>query len=71
MSKSAAQPSNAKTLPQRLTSLDAYRGFIMLVMASGGLGIFEVSKKFPDSRLWQTLGYHFHHVNWLGCAFGT
>jgi predicted acyltransferase len=67
----AAAPiaASAKPLPERLTSLDAYRGFIMLVMASGGLGIFEVSKKFPDSRVWQTLGYHFHHVNWLGCAF--
>ena len=55
---------------QRLASLDAYRGFIMLVMASGGFGIYEVAKRsFPESRLWQTLGYHFHHVDWLGCAF--
>jgi predicted acyltransferase len=55
---------------QRLVSLDAYRGFIMLVMASGGLGIYEVARKsFPDSEVWTTLGYHFHHVSWLGCAF--
>jgi len=55
--------------PQRLTSLDAYRGFIMLVLASEGLGIYQVSRKFPDNRVWVTLGYHFHHVTWLGCAF--
>jgi len=60
-----------RTQPQeRLKSLDAYRGFIMLVMASGGLGLYEVARKhFPDDEVWQTIGYHFHHVSWLGCAF--
>ncbi|MBI2825587.1 MAG: DUF5009 domain-containing protein [Planctomycetia bacterium] len=41
----------------------------MLVMASHGLGIPQVARKFPDSQVWQTLGYHFSHVSWLGCAF--
>ncbi|HLJ96343.1 MAG TPA: DUF5009 domain-containing protein [Gemmataceae bacterium] len=54
----------------RLASLDAYRGFIMLVMASGGFAFAEVAKKhFPDSSYWNFLGYEFDHVPWTGCAF--
>ena len=53
----------------RLVSLDAYRGFIMLVLASGGFAIAEVAKSFPDSPLWQFLGYEFEHVPWTGCSF--
>jgi len=59
----------AKGLPPRLLSLDAYRGFIMLVMASEGFGFPQVAKKLPESATWQRLGYHFSHVQWLGCAF--
>lgn len=54
---------------QRLTSLDAYRGFIMVALASEGLGLSDVAEHFPDSRVWQFLGYQFSHVEWLGCGF--
>jgi heparan-alpha-glucosaminide N-acetyltransferase len=53
----------------RLVSLDAYRGFIMLVMASGGLAIPAVASHFPNSRLWQTLAFNTDHVPWVGCSF--
>jgi heparan-alpha-glucosaminide N-acetyltransferase len=53
----------------RLASLDAYRGFIMLVMASAGFGFAKVAQHFPDSHLWQSLGYEFEHVSWSGCSF--
>src|SRR5258707_466436 len=55
--------------PPRLVSLDAYRGFIMLVMASAGLGFPVMAKRFSDSGGWQFLGYEFDHVAWTGCAF--
>jgi predicted acyltransferase len=57
--------------PDRLTSLDAYRGFIMLVMASGGLGFTAMVQKdgFADSPLWQALAFQFDHVPWVGCSF--
>src|SRR5262245_46440789 len=55
-------------LPGRLVSLDAYRGLTMLAMASGGLGLARVAQKFPDSEAWQTIGYQFEHVPWVGCA---
>ena len=63
-----ATPGTANK-PTRLTSLDAYRGFIMLMMASAGFGFAEVAKSFPESRFWQTLAGQFGHVAWTGCAF--
>jgi predicted acyltransferase len=57
--------------PARLTSLDAYRGFIMLVMASGGLAFAKIAAEsgFKDNPVWQFLGYQFDHVAWQGCSF--
>src|SRR5215213_6570529 len=67
--------ANAKTeaatgllLPQRLVSLDAFRGLVMLAMASDGLRIAQVARSFPSSPTWQFLAYHFDHVPWVGCA---
>jgi heparan-alpha-glucosaminide N-acetyltransferase len=55
--------------PVRLVSLDAFRGFIMLAMASSGLGIAAVAKSFPDSRVWTFLASQTDHVEWRGCSF--
>ncbi len=50
-------------------SLDAYRGAIMLLMASSGLGFAEVARNaFPDNPLWQFLGRETDHAQWLGCT---
>lgn len=54
---------------ERLVSLDAYRGFVMLVMATHGLGIEEVAQRFPADGRWQWAAYQWSHVPWLGCAF--
>ena len=40
----------------------------MLAMASGGLGLHRVAQSFPDSSVWQVIGYQFEHVPWVGCA---
>ncbi|HVJ82859.1 MAG TPA: DUF5009 domain-containing protein [Planctomycetia bacterium] len=55
--------------PGRLLSVDAYRGFVMIAMASGGLGLAGIAKNFPESPAWQTAAYQSQHVNWGGCAF--
>jgi predicted acyltransferase len=52
----------------RLGSLDAYRGAIMLFMASGGLALPAVAKQFPDSPVWQFLAFNTDHVAWVGCS---
>lgn len=49
-------------------SLDAYRGFVMLMMISAGFGMSRVAKSFPDSAVWQFLGYQTDHAAWVGCA---
>ena len=51
MPETTDAPSSSKRLP----SLDAYRGFTMLLMASGGLVSRKVAEKFPDSQVWETL----------------
>ena len=55
--------------PARLTSLDAYRGFIMLAMASGGFTLAKVAEYFPGNRYWGFIAYHTDHVAWVGCGF--
>jgi len=55
--------------PQRLGSLDAFRGLVMIALASRGFGIARTAQNLPDSELWQRLGYQFSHVEWVGCAF--
>jgi heparan-alpha-glucosaminide N-acetyltransferase len=52
--------------PERLVSLDAYRGAIMLLMASSGLGLAQVARQFPDSSLWQFLAHQTDHAPWAG-----
>lgn len=61
---------NAGTPPEssRLTSLDAYRGAIMVLMASSGLGLTQIAKHFPDSTLWSIAGTQAEHAGWTGCT---
>ena len=53
---------------ERLVSLDAYRGFVMLLMASDGLNFSRVAAHYPHSQLWQFLSYQTEHVEWRGCS---
>jgi predicted acyltransferase len=57
--------SQESSLPARLGSLDAFRGFIMLLMASGGFGIPSVAKELPDS-FWAKIAPWFGHAAWSG-----
>jgi len=53
---------------ERLVSLDAYRGAIMLMMASAGLGLGQVARLHPDSGLWGFIGHQVEHAQWAGFA---
>lgn len=67
MSTDPTKPSPTLLAPGgRLASLDAFRGFTMLLMASEGFGIPEVARNFPASRFWQALSYQFDHAAWRG-----
>lgn len=64
-----ASPATAKQPAlARLVSLDAYRGFTMILMASSGLGLATVAKAFPESSTWKFLAYQTDHAAWTGCA---
>ncbi len=69
LSLSPAMPATDKaTLPQRLTSLDAFRGFVMFLMMAEVLHLCQVSRALPDSGFWRILCYHQSHVEWVGCS---
>lgn len=57
----------AELTPARLTSVDAYRGFVMLLMMGEVLHLGSVAKALPDSKLWAFLAKQQSHVAWTGC----
>jgi heparan-alpha-glucosaminide N-acetyltransferase len=53
---------------QRLSSLDAYRGLVMLLMMGEVLEFWKMARAFPDSGFWRFLAYHQTHTEWIGCS---
>jgi predicted acyltransferase len=60
--------TTAPSLPQRLVSLDAYRGFVMFLMMAEVLHLSRVAGALPESGFWQFLAHHQTHVPWVGCS---
>lgn len=71
-------PSPSPSPPQRLASIDAYRGFVMLLMLGEVLHFGKVADALHKSKLWQSetwqsklwelLKHHQEHVEWVGCS---
>ncbi len=55
-------------LPNRLISIDVFRGWIMFMMIAHVLGFCEVAESIPESQFWSWLCYHWSHVEWRGMA---
>jgi len=53
---------------QRLASLDVYRGIVMFLLGLRLLELDEVALHFPNSSVWQFIGFHSSHVPWVGCS---
>ena len=51
--------------PERLVSLDAFRGFIMMTLAAGGFGFATLA----DTPGWGWLAEQFRHVSWEGMVY--
>ena len=65
----SSPPATANApLPLRLTSLDAYRGFVMFLMMAEMLRLCRVAAAVPESAFWKILCYHQSHVAWIGCS---
>lgn len=53
---------------QRNIAVDAYRGFVMLLMMGEVLRFSEVARSFPGSHMWQFLSFNQSHVEWAGMS---
>jgi len=61
-------PNPAAPAPARLTSVDAYRGFVMLLMMAEVMRLKRVAQALPESGVWQFLAWHQSHVEWIGAS---
>jgi heparan-alpha-glucosaminide N-acetyltransferase len=52
----------------RNVAVDAYRGFVMLLMMGEVLQLARVALAFPGNWFWGLLAYHQSHVEWAGCS---
>jgi predicted acyltransferase len=60
--------SPARSSAPRLGSIDAYRGFVMLLMMGEVLDFCQVSTNNAGSAFWKFLCHHQSHVEWVGCS---
>ncbi len=52
----------------RNSAVDAYRGFVMVLMMAEVLQLERLSQAFPASKILGWLAYHQTHVTWAGCS---
>ena len=52
----------------RNIAVDAYRGWVMLLMMAEVLALPRVARAFPGNWFWAFLGYNQSHVAWAGCS---
>ena len=64
LASDAPIPTPGRAATERLQSLDAYRGLIMLTLLAGG--IFQSLKGHP---VWNWLYVQNEHVAWAGCVY--
>jgi heparan-alpha-glucosaminide N-acetyltransferase len=62
------QTISAPRVAKRNSALDAYRGFVMLLMMAEVLRLARVASAFPGNWLWGVLAYNQSHVEWAGCS---
>jgi len=62
------ETATAAPAVSRNVAVDAYRGFVMLLMMAEVLQLSRVARAFPGNAFWQFLGYNQSHVEWAGCS---
>jgi heparan-alpha-glucosaminide N-acetyltransferase len=70
MSPTRTVETTLETSPgsERLVSMDAYRGLVMLLIFGEALRFCNVAKSLPESPVWTFLCHHKSHVTWIGCS---
>src|SRR5580704_3869125 len=61
-------PSVSLPRQTRNISVDAYRGFVMLLMMAEVLELAHVARAYPGNWFWHILAYNQTHVDWAGCS---
>ncbi len=74
--KTETSTSNVNTsnpTGERLYSLDAYRGLIMITLAFAGFGLAKTAENYQQEHggcvFWETVHFNFTHVEWTGCGY--
>ena len=65
---SQAEPKSKAEAITRLTSLDAFRGLVMVLMLGEAMHLPVVAQAFPHSLFWRVIGFNTEHVEWQGCS---
>ena len=73
MSTVATVPASPRTsvaspAGTRVTSIDAFRGFVMFLMLAEVMRLWTLHAAFPASRFWAIVAYNTTHVPWQGCS---
>src|SRR4029453_14164490 len=58
----------AGTAKARLTSIDAFRGFVMFLMLAEAMRLWTLHTAFPESPVWSFVAFNTTHVPWQGCS---
>jgi predicted acyltransferase len=61
-----SQPQVTVSAPRRNIAVDAYRGFVMLLMMGEVMSFASVAQAFPGSLFWRILAFNQTHVEWSG-----
>src|ERR1700744_682473 len=59
---------SAKKINGRVGSIDAFRGFVMLLMLSEVLSVDRLAEALPQSKFWAFINHQQSHVGWIGCS---
>jgi predicted acyltransferase len=62
------RPAVGSLAPTRITSIDAFRGFVMFLMLAEAMRLWTLHTAFPESRFWSIVAYNTSHVPWQGCS---
>jgi heparan-alpha-glucosaminide N-acetyltransferase len=64
----AQGPAVTPSTSTRITSIDAFRGFVMFLMLAEAMRLWTLHTAFPESRFWSIVAYNTSHVPWQGCS---
>jgi heparan-alpha-glucosaminide N-acetyltransferase len=71
VSDRASTPATSQAIVSpttRITSIDAFRGFVMFLMLAEAMRLWTLHNAFPESRFWSIVAYNTTHVPWQGCS---